>query len=1355
MLPARTVRKAALGVLSGSCLALSVVWLGACSKQGASRSLASAPLQREEAEGTAPAHTELLRVTITLNEDGTYKREEHHRYRILDRSGVENWGYTSAYYSPWYMKPPRIQARVTNGQSTTPLDPKLLTQEPAHPSAPDIYGDSLIIRGPLPTVRVGSIIEETIVTETHKPFLAPNSLHYVTFASSIPKDKVELIVDAPASMKVNFEVRDAQVERSERVERGRRIVTFEGGPSKALEQPEPLISTELPYWPAVVFSSGVGWPELADIYAKIVEERLTGVNFQAIVSEVVAKSDSDRLKMAKLHAWVKERVRYIGVEFGESSVVPYTPDEVVARGFGDCKDQATLLVGLLRAAGFEANVALLRAGSGEDVMVSLPALDVFNHAIVHVGGKEPFWIDPTADFLPLGSLPTPDQDRFALVASPSTRELVKTPASESADNAYSEERTLTLQDQGKAHVTETSHGTGALDAELRSSFAMSEEEIRKDLKGYVERVYGTEVLGDVKHGDASAVMVPYSLHLETKGATVGHTSLLEATADLAEATVLNWVPDALRAGDEERKSDMHLRLPYSAELVWNVRPPKGFIALEMPEPITRQFGASRMVRTVETFADGSMRMRTKFDSGKRHLSAREVNEFREQYQLWAEGRRPGATFEHRSRKLVRDGDVPAAVRLLRSDVDQAPSVSLPRLRLAQTIDTFIHEAAQEEVRRAVKLEPKNFESQLQAGHMLTDNLVGEDMGRGFDREGALAAYRRAVELDGKSIHAKVRLANVLETNAAGERYFASREDLERALEVYASIPQKELLEYNEGNHRNSALFTLFWARKYDELRAKLTALPLEDVPTELSLMNEAGRTRTVEGVLAESERLHLKDENRSQAMEQAARAFTSARLYREAEVILKEAMESSGNPDRLQSRLTMTRHAKPVSIEGLPTNTPQTVALKVLVHAIVARKVDVAFLRPLLAKDAQLKGEKSYVIKRLETVNVSQSTGNLTEEVLGDLIYGAMHASVEGSDKVGYRVKITQETAQSGVKHTFYVVKEDGAYKVRAFEPRSSELGAEALSATARKNDAMAKQWLDWARETFDPYEDKEPLRVLAFSQAWPDAQGKKKGNVSVETAAALLAVQADSAERALPVLKAALTREKEQDVRILILSALYMAEAHLEDHAASLKTADVLSSLLPESVPAFWKRTDALVELGRYADVEQAIRARLAKGIESERIGLTQALASALVARGKIADGMMVRRGLIEKREASGNDYNSQAWDGLFVGVTAEHLEYALRSVEVSKDSMNLHTLATVYVELGKLNDAARTMRELLKRRKHYEPLPADYYVLGRMAELLGYEVLANTYYEKVEKPEKASVTSTYELARKRLSKR
>ena len=118
--------------------------------------------------------------------------------------------------------------------------------------------------------------------------------------------------------------------------------------------------------------------------------------------------------------YLDREVRYTGIEFGEAAIMPHDPADTLNKKYGDCKDKATLLVTILRAAGIPAYVALLNAGSRMDVPADLPGMGLFDHAIVYVPGKPALWIDATDRYARLGQLPAGDQGRLALIARPET-----------------------------------------------------------------------------------------------------------------------------------------------------------------------------------------------------------------------------------------------------------------------------------------------------------------------------------------------------------------------------------------------------------------------------------------------------------------------------------------------------------------------------------------------------------------------------------------------------------------------------------------------------------------------------------------------------------------------------------------------------------------------------------------------------------------------------------------------------------------------------------------------------------------------------------------------------------------------
>jgi len=438
---------------------------------------------RKVSEKEAPVRVLSRRLEYRLDERGNWKETFSHRYEILNRAGTETWAGTGTQWSPWYMTPPALTASVLDPDGTRRiLDPKTLVDSAAYPDLPDVYSDSRVLRGPLPGVRVGSVVEESIVRETKQPFFVGGSEFDVAFQSHVPQDKVELVVDLPASLPFHFEVLGAD------------RITFAGGPYAAIEPIPADAPSDVPPWPTVAFSTAESWQQVARAYAAMVESKLGNTDLKSMAGRLVKPDDSRRDKAAKLLAEVKRRVRYAAVEFGQAAIIPAIPKVTLERAYGDCKDQSLLLVGLLRAAGLDAKLALLRAGGGNDVRAKLPALDVFNHAIVYIEGDEPIWIDPTSDYARPNELPESDQGRLSLLVDPATTDLTLTPVSTSDQNTYVEHRQIRLPEHGAASVHETTVVTGVLEHSLRASFDGSKEALQKTLTDYVKRIYVAEKL---------------------------------------------------------------------------------------------------------------------------------------------------------------------------------------------------------------------------------------------------------------------------------------------------------------------------------------------------------------------------------------------------------------------------------------------------------------------------------------------------------------------------------------------------------------------------------------------------------------------------------------------------------------------------------------------------------------------------------------------------------------------------------------------------------------------------------------------------------------------------------------------
>ena len=198
----------------------------------------------------------------------------------------------------------------------------------------------------------------------------------------------------------------------------------------------------------------------------------------------------------RLLAWLRQRVRYTGVSFGDSPIVPQPPAETLRREQGDCKDQATLLVALLRAAGIESRVALVRTRPGPDVRPELPGLGPFDRAVVYAPGDPDLWVDPAAGYSRAGELPFQTQGRLALIAGQATKGLMPTPVSEAEANRVEESVEIFLSELGLARIVSNRTYRGTAEIWARQSFSgFTTAEQQRRLE-YLAADYGTENVVD-------------------------------------------------------------------------------------------------------------------------------------------------------------------------------------------------------------------------------------------------------------------------------------------------------------------------------------------------------------------------------------------------------------------------------------------------------------------------------------------------------------------------------------------------------------------------------------------------------------------------------------------------------------------------------------------------------------------------------------------------------------------------------------------------------------------------------------------------------------------------------------------
>jgi hypothetical protein len=141
----------------------------------------------------------------------------------------------------------------------------------------------------------------------------------------------------------------------------------------------------------------------------------------------------------------------------------------VARGWGDCKDKATVIVTLLKELGIASTMVLVRSQMRGAFASKLPSLAPFDHAIVYVPSLK-LYLDGTAEYTGSTELPRLDEEALGLLVNEGDAELVRLPRSDPSQNSVKRELEATVSRDGQAKLEIRYLTTGTVASEWRRRY---------------------------------------------------------------------------------------------------------------------------------------------------------------------------------------------------------------------------------------------------------------------------------------------------------------------------------------------------------------------------------------------------------------------------------------------------------------------------------------------------------------------------------------------------------------------------------------------------------------------------------------------------------------------------------------------------------------------------------------------------------------------------------------------------------------------------------------------------------------------------------------------------------------------
>ncbi len=381
-----------------------------------------AAFEKRQVKEAEPSGRETLlhEVLYSFSEQGILTKSTRSIWRV-SQSGLADNGTLVLQFSPWYQKQPIVRARVfdRNGKAYE-FDKDDLAVSPAQSADPAVLTNNLVVQAALPGLQDGAIVEELVTTEEQAPFFAAGR-YYLEMLDSFERiafRSIEIDTTTALPLEVIFLGKECSIQKTTSNNRIRRRIELHNQEKLDLDSFEYYRPRGEFSLNQVAIVLGESWEKVALAYSKLVDRKLSETQLAPILKEIV--SAEAKSKLEKLEAsiqWVKKNIRYTALELGEASIVPASPMQVIARRFGDCKDQATFLVGLLREQGIDASVALVNTTGFQFPASSVVGLNAFNHAIAvaTIDGQQ-YWIDCTSLGSTLSNVPYYLQGKFALIA---------------------------------------------------------------------------------------------------------------------------------------------------------------------------------------------------------------------------------------------------------------------------------------------------------------------------------------------------------------------------------------------------------------------------------------------------------------------------------------------------------------------------------------------------------------------------------------------------------------------------------------------------------------------------------------------------------------------------------------------------------------------------------------------------------------------------------------------------------------------------------------------------------------------------------------------------------------------------
>ena len=457
---------------------------------------------------------ELQSTKIAFENDGTYTQESRARVRIQSTAALQAYGMIKFSYASQSSDVDIDYVRVLKPDGRVIETPKenILDMPSEVMQAAPFYSDQKEKRVAVKGLEVGDRVEYSAHWKYTKP-LVPGQFWYAYEPEDdaiLLDEELEISVPATRALKLKSGSHSPTIEN-----RGDYQVyfwKFANTVHKSEERKKEEALRQIPPVPTIMLTSFQSWDEVGAWFRGLATSKVAVTpEIQAKARELTQSARSDDEKIRAIYSYVSTKYRYIGIAFGIGRYQPHSANEVLANGYGDCKDKHTLLAALLEAADVHAEAALLNSNTA--IELDIPSPGQFDHVVTVVPrGSNLLWLDATEEISPAGFLIAALRDKSALEISSTDVRMVKTPADPPFLSYFSFKVKGAINEKGTLIADVETEFRGDTEYALRAAFRQASQATWTDVVQNISKGIGFGgTVSNVSVGDPEVTDKPFRI----------------------------------------------------------------------------------------------------------------------------------------------------------------------------------------------------------------------------------------------------------------------------------------------------------------------------------------------------------------------------------------------------------------------------------------------------------------------------------------------------------------------------------------------------------------------------------------------------------------------------------------------------------------------------------------------------------------------------------------------------------------------------------------------------------------------------------------------------------------------------